>query len=154
MNYPTASWDEARWRLHRWFYCRITEILDGHIGELLDVLRASGDHQDTLIVFTSDHGDGNAHHQWNQKQILYDEAARVYLPDGLKKNVRLLDALRTYPCLPGASKEKFFQLVLECHSDDYSEERWDQPVSFEIDNRKFHKRFVKKEWIPRPEEVL
>jgi CRISPR system Cascade subunit CasD len=79
----------------------------------------------------------------------------IYLPNGLfKKNTRLLDVLKTYPCLPGASKEKFFQLVLECNSDDYSEERWDQPVSFEIDNRKFHNRFVKKEWIPRPEDVL
>lgn len=76
-NYPTANWDETRWRLHRWFYCRITEILDRRIGELLQVLRESGHWEDTLIVFTSDHGDGNAHHQWNQKQVLYDEAARV-----------------------------------------------------------------------------
>lgn len=30
-----------------------------------------------MIVFASDHGDGNAHHQWNQKQVLYDESARV-----------------------------------------------------------------------------
>ena len=75
--YPTANWDETRWRLHRWFYCRITEILDRRIGELLQVLRDSGHWEDTLIVFTSDHGDGNAHHQWNQKQVLYDEAARV-----------------------------------------------------------------------------
>lgn len=76
-NYPTANWDETRWRLHRWFYCRITEILDRRIGELLQVLRESGHWEDTLIVFTSDHGDGNAHHLWNQKQVLYDESARV-----------------------------------------------------------------------------
>jgi choline-sulfatase len=76
-NYPTANWDEARWRLHRWFYCRITEILDRRIGKLLQVLRESGHWDDTLVVFTSDHGDGNAHHQWNQKQVLYDESARV-----------------------------------------------------------------------------
>lgn len=76
-NYPTQNWDEWRWRLHRWFYCRITEILDRRIGELLEVLRESGHAEDTLIVFSSDHGDGNAHHHWNQKQVLYDEAARV-----------------------------------------------------------------------------
>ncbi len=76
-NYPTANWDEVRWRLHRWFYYRITEILDRRIGELLQVLRQSGKEEETLIVFTSDHGDGNAHHQWNQKQVLYDEAVRV-----------------------------------------------------------------------------
>ena len=67
-TYPTASWDEFRWRLHRWHYCRITELVDRRIGELLQVLRRSGNPDDTLIAFASDHGDGNAHHQWNQKQ--------------------------------------------------------------------------------------
>ncbi len=76
-NYPTGNWDEMRWRLHRWFYCRLTEILDSRIGGLLQVLQQSGQTGNTLIVFTSDHGDGNAHHQWNQKQVLYDESARV-----------------------------------------------------------------------------
>jgi len=76
-NYPTANWDETRWRLHRWYYSRITELVDRRIGELLDLLEKSGLRNDTRIVFTSDHGEGNAHHQWNQKQTLYDESARV-----------------------------------------------------------------------------
>ncbi len=77
LTYPTANWDEMRWRLHRWLYCRITEIVDRRIGQLLQALRENGHWDDTLIVFTSDHGDGNAHHQWTQKQVLYDETARV-----------------------------------------------------------------------------
>ena len=76
-NYPTGNWDEMRWRLHRWFYCRLTEILDRRVGGLLQALRQSGQWDNTRIVFASDHGDGNAHHQWNQKQVLYDESARV-----------------------------------------------------------------------------
>jgi choline-sulfatase len=76
-NYPTADWDEMRWRLHRWYYCRVTEIVDRRIGELIQVLKQNGHWDDTVIVFTSDHGDGNAHHLWNQKQTLYDESARV-----------------------------------------------------------------------------
>jgi len=76
-NYPTSNWDEYRWKLHRWHYCRITEILDNRIGKLLDVLKKTGHWDDTMIVFTSDHGDGNSHHHWNQKQVLYDESARV-----------------------------------------------------------------------------
>jgi len=55
----------------------MNEILDGRIGELLRVLKETGHWNDTMIVFTSDHGDGNAHHHWNQKQVLYDESARV-----------------------------------------------------------------------------
>ncbi|MFT4093382.1 MAG: sulfatase-like hydrolase/transferase, partial [Niabella sp.] len=33
--------------------------------------------KNTIILFTADHGDGYAAHSWNQKQILYEEAARV-----------------------------------------------------------------------------
>lgn len=62
-NHPTSNWDETRWRLHRWYYCRMTEIVDRHIGDVLNVLRESGFWHDTSIVFGSDHGDGNAHHQ-------------------------------------------------------------------------------------------
>jgi arylsulfatase A-like enzyme len=76
-NYPTADWDETRWRKHRWVYARICENLDARIADVLDVLRRSGRAEDTLIVFTSDHGDGNGHHHWNQKQTLYDETARI-----------------------------------------------------------------------------
>jgi choline-sulfatase len=77
MTYPVAEWDDFRWRLHRWFYCRMVEMIDRHVGDLLEVLKQSGHGENTLIVFSSDHGDGNAHHQWNQKQSLYDESARV-----------------------------------------------------------------------------
>ncbi len=76
-NYPTGNWDSLRWRLQRWYYCRLTEIVDRRIGELLNVLQQCGHWEDTLVVFTSDHGDGNAHHHWNQKQVLYDASARV-----------------------------------------------------------------------------
>ncbi len=76
-QHPTSNWDEFRWRLHRWYYLRLTELVDRHIGKLLEVLKQSGHWENTLIVFSSDHGDGNAHHQWNQKQSLYDESSRV-----------------------------------------------------------------------------
>ncbi len=76
-NYPTANWDEARWRQHRWQYARMCEIVDRHIGDLLNVLRQAGHADDTVIIFTSDHGDGNGAHHWNQKQVLYDESARI-----------------------------------------------------------------------------
>ncbi len=76
-NYPVHHWDETRWKLHRWFYNRMVEMVDAHIGNLLKVLHRHGLENETLIVFASDHGDGNAHHHWNQKQSLYDESARV-----------------------------------------------------------------------------
>ncbi len=76
-NYPTRDWTDERWRKHRWIYCRITEILDNHIGKVLSLVRASKQAENTIVFFTSDHGDGNGHHLWNQKQVLYDEATRI-----------------------------------------------------------------------------
>jgi arylsulfatase A-like enzyme len=75
--YPTVDWTPDRWRQYRWAYYRLVEKVDALIGELLDALRASGQEDNTLIVFTADHGDGTAAHHWNQKQVLYEETTRV-----------------------------------------------------------------------------
>ncbi len=78
-GYPTTGWAPERWRQYRWAYYRLVEKVDAQIGRFLEVLRAQGLADNTLIVFSSDHGDGNAAHRWNQKQVLYDESARVPL---------------------------------------------------------------------------
>jgi arylsulfatase A-like enzyme len=77
--YPTWDWaaDDPRWRQYLWGYYRMVELVDAHIGRLLDALRASGQEENTAIVFASDHGDGLGAHRWNQKTIFYDEVARV-----------------------------------------------------------------------------
>ncbi len=75
--YPSVNWRPDRWRQYRWQYNRLVEKVDRHVGELLDALEATGRLDRTLILFTSDHGDGMGGHRWNQKQVLYDEAARV-----------------------------------------------------------------------------
>jgi arylsulfatase A-like enzyme len=76
-NYPVTNWDKTRWQIHRWYYCRLVELVDKHIGSLIDILKKNDLEKDTVIIFSSDHGDGNAHHQWNQKQVLYDESIKV-----------------------------------------------------------------------------
>ncbi|MBN1345182.1 MAG: sulfatase-like hydrolase/transferase [Phycisphaerae bacterium] len=75
--YPTTRWTPDRWRQYRWAYNRLVERVDTEIGKLLAALSQSGHADDTLIVFTSDHGDGGGAHRWNQKQVLYEEPARV-----------------------------------------------------------------------------
>lgn len=72
-------WAEASWRLHRWAYCRLTEMVDKHVGTLLDALRDAGLEGDTLVVFTSDHGDHDASHKLEHKSVLYEEAANIPL---------------------------------------------------------------------------
>ena len=79
-TYPSRTWqgpDDPRWRQYLWAYYRMTELVDRHIGELLDGLAAAGLDDNTLIVLASDHGDGMASHQWNQKTLFYDTCARV-----------------------------------------------------------------------------
>lgn len=75
--YPTRDWSDEKWRQYRFAYYRLIERVDAHIGRILDVLRETGQDRNTVIIFASDHGDGNAAHHWNQKQVLYEESARV-----------------------------------------------------------------------------
>ncbi len=78
-RYAREHWDERMWRLHRWAYCRLTERVDAQIGRVLAALREAGLEKNTVVVFTSDHGDLDAAHRLEHKSILYEEAARVPL---------------------------------------------------------------------------
>ncbi|MBL7187900.1 MAG: sulfatase-like hydrolase/transferase [Phycisphaerae bacterium] len=74
-----GNWDEEHWRYYRWSYYRHIEHLDAEIGRILSALEDRGYIRDTLIVLTSDHGEGMGHHQMVRKSSFYDEAARVPL---------------------------------------------------------------------------
>jgi len=82
--YPTINWRPEQWRQYRWAYYRLIEMVDGHICRLLKALKESGKEENTLVVFTSDHGDGHGAHRWSQKQALYEEPTRVPLIASLK----------------------------------------------------------------------
>jgi arylsulfatase A-like enzyme len=71
--------DPNWWRRYRSAYFRLIELVDSHIGIVLEGLRDSGLYDDTLVVFISDHGDGQGAHKLKQKLVLYEEAARVPL---------------------------------------------------------------------------
>lgn len=68
-----------QWRLHRWAYCRLTEMADAQIARVLNALRTGGRENDTLVVFSSDHGDMDSAHTMEHKTALYEEACRVPL---------------------------------------------------------------------------
>jgi len=68
---------ELEWRGYLNAYYRLTEMIDAEIGKVLDALDAAGLADNTIIVFTSDHGDGAAGHQWSAKLSLYEESAMV-----------------------------------------------------------------------------
>ncbi|TKG96881.1 DUF4976 domain-containing protein [Puteibacter caeruleilacunae] len=76
-QYPTVGWKDEKWRHYSWAYYRLVEKVDHYVGLVLESLERNGYLDNTIIVFTSDHGDGNGSHRLNQKQILYEEATNV-----------------------------------------------------------------------------
>jgi arylsulfatase A-like enzyme len=76
-GYAYEKWGERQWRLHRWTYARLTDRVDAQIGIVLRALRDAGLEDNTLIVFTSDHGDLDGAHRLEHKSFFYEEAARV-----------------------------------------------------------------------------
>lgn len=73
------NWSENDWKLHRWAYCRLTEMVDKQIGALIDAVKAAGQEENTVIIFTSDHGDLDSAHRMEHKSALYEEPAKIPL---------------------------------------------------------------------------
>lgn len=65
--------------LDEWMRCyyAMTANLDWNIGRIMDTLKKTGIDEDTLVVFTSDHGEMFGAHGRMKKNIFYEEAARV-----------------------------------------------------------------------------
>ncbi|MBD3318194.1 MAG: sulfatase-like hydrolase/transferase [Chitinivibrionales bacterium] len=60
-------------------YAFLIELSDQHLGTVLNALDASGQRDNTTIVYTSDHGDALPAHQVWQKPFMYEEAVRIPL---------------------------------------------------------------------------
>ncbi len=76
---PVGGFSEKQWREYLWAYYRMIEKVDGQVGQIIRSLEKSGQVENTLVVFTSDHGDMVGAHRWNQKTVFFDEAVRVPL---------------------------------------------------------------------------
>lgn len=101
----SRDWGEAKWRAYLWNYYRMTERVEAALGKVLHALDESGLSDNTLILFTSDHGDGVASHRWTAKLSLYEEATRVpfimrfpkRIPKGKVDSNRLVSQLDVLP---------------------------------------------------------
>ncbi len=71
------NFTDDEWRQYRWAYNRLIEKADQQIAILLKALADTQLDKNTVVIFTSDHGDGNAAHKWHQKSVLYEESCRV-----------------------------------------------------------------------------
>jgi len=75
--FPVGNFTDQKWREYIWSYYRLVEKVDAEIGKVLNIMRQKGLDKNTLIVFTSDHGDLQGAHRWNQKTVFYEEASKV-----------------------------------------------------------------------------
>jgi len=71
--------NDEQWRYYLYVYARMIEMLDADVGRILDALEASGQAKNTIVVFTSDHGDGRGRHKHVSKWYPYEEAMKVPL---------------------------------------------------------------------------
>ncbi len=71
------KYTDRNWRLHRWAYCRLTEFVDHRVQTILDAIKDGNQEENTLIIFSSDHGDMDAAHRMEHKTALYEESVNI-----------------------------------------------------------------------------
>ena len=99
-------------RRSREFYYALTEWMDGQVGRVLAALARSGLADNTVIIYSADHGENMGEHGLWWKNCMYEHAAHVPLivssPARWKGGQRrrgacsLLDVARTITSLGGA----------------------------------------------------
>ena len=70
------DWIFHRFRRDRW---RTMVGVDENVGRVLDWLHDSGRADDTLVIYTSDHGYFLGDHGWYDKRFMYEPALRIPL---------------------------------------------------------------------------
>jgi len=73
----TKDYKNRDWQNYIYHYYRMTERVDREIGRVINALKKKRIEENTLIIFTSDHGDGAGSHQWAAKLNLYEESTKV-----------------------------------------------------------------------------
>jgi len=71
------TYSDRDWRIYRWIYARLTEMIDRKIGSILNALEELGAGDNTVVIFTSDHGNMHGNHRLASKGVFYEESVRV-----------------------------------------------------------------------------
>ncbi|MFR9651906.1 MAG: sulfatase-like hydrolase/transferase [Rikenellaceae bacterium] len=102
----TQKFTDEYWRQYRWVYKRLVSKVDAHVGTLLDALESNPEiDKNTIIIFTSDHGEMQGAHRAITKGFPYDECQQVPLimvGPNIKKGVTnevLVSGVDLYPTL-------------------------------------------------------
>lgn len=76
-GYPLQS--EEDWKALKARYFGLNSLVDTHVGRILQTLEECGLDENTIVVFTSDHGDMMGDHRLYAKTFMYQPSIRVPL---------------------------------------------------------------------------
>ncbi len=76
---PFSRYEENDWRLFLSFYYDLIERTDSYIGDLLAALEDAGAAEDTVVIYSSDHGELGGAHGFSGKYEGYEEDLHVPL---------------------------------------------------------------------------
>jgi len=75
--FPVGHYTDKEWQRLAWGYYRLLEKTDSIIGKIMTSIHENGYDNNTVVIFTSDHGETLGAHEFNQKTVLYDESTKV-----------------------------------------------------------------------------
>lgn len=78
-HFDGSGLDEETLRRTRSAYYGLVTVLDDYIGDLLDALERSGQADETLVIYTSDHGEPLGDHELWWKCCMYEQSVGVPL---------------------------------------------------------------------------
>jgi arylsulfatase A-like enzyme len=83
INLAEAARDEGIYRRYIAYYYALVSEIDDDIGRIMETLRQTGLDENTLVIYTSDHGDFVGHHgmmeKCHQGHSVYEDTLRVPL---------------------------------------------------------------------------
>ena len=107
-------------------YMGLISEIDDHMGRLMAVLKKAGRMDDTMIVFTSDHGDYLGDHWLGEKEMFHDCASRIPMividpsaeADATRgsTDTRLVEAIDLLPTFTDAIEQQTHDHILEGRS--------------------------------------
>lgn len=85
-------------------YCGQIKCIDDNVGKLLNQLEEQGTLDDTVVIFTTDHGEYMGEHRMLKKNNLYETAYRIPLvvrwPEKIKPQTQIDKVVTTVDFLP------------------------------------------------------
>lgn len=118
-NLDNAEYTSVSYQRYMKKYLRTIRGIDDNIGRLIDHLKATGEFDNTIIVYTSDQGFMLGEHDYIDKRWMYEESLRVpfivrypgYVPQGSTSDdiINNVDFAPTLLSMAGVSKPSFMQ---------------------------------------------